>query len=288
MVAIVSVSWYKPQVTGTVIQALVVTLLAVVVLWRGRRRARPDELERWAARFGVVIADESRDLVVSTLERGRRMRATGAAIGIGIAGLPAYVNLIDAEQAGAFAGPLNGLAWVYGAALGTTLAEILLVQQPRDRRATLEARRWADYLPSSPVVWTAAATVGGAVGAVTAVSRATFQAHEAVGAAMACLVAGACLAVGLRRIVDRARLATVGPDRDIDEAMRSDGAHRLAGAAIAMAGTSAVVALSEGLWGVFPPIGLLLVVVQYAALSWWWTLSSTATWSVTEHRPVPT
>ncbi|MGQ0431954.1 MAG: hypothetical protein ACT452_06070, partial [Microthrixaceae bacterium] len=239
---------------GDVIQALVVTVLPLVVIWRGARRVRAGDLVRWAARFGVVIGDESRDLVLTILERGRRIRAAGAAVGLVVAGLPAYLNLINAERASDFSGPINGLAWVYGAAMGTTLAETLIVQRPRDRRATLEARRWTDYVPSSPVVWTAVATVCGIVGAITAVVRDTSRSGEAVGAAVACLVAGACLAVGLNRIVDRARLATVGPDRDLDESRGADGAHRHAGAAQANAGTRAAAARSVGVWVGLPPI----------------------------------
>jgi hypothetical protein len=284
----VAPQWYNTRVNGDVIQAIVVTILPVVVIWRGMRRMRAGDLDRWSARFGVVVSEGRREFVIATLERGRRIRFAGAAAGMIVGVLPAYVNLIEAERASDFAGPITGLAWVYGAALGTTLAEILIVQRPSDRRAILEARRWGDYVPSSPVVWTAVATVGGIIGAIIAVARDTYRAEEAVMAAVACLVAGACLAAGLARIVDRARLVTVGPDRDLDEAMRADGAHRVAGAAIAMAGTGAAVAMSEAVWEVFPPIALVLMAASWAALWWWWSLSTTAPWSVTEPRRVPT
>ncbi len=265
--------------SGDVVQAVVVTAIPLLVLWRGLRPVGEREVRRWADRFGPTLDDEARPLVVRALQRGRRLRAGGAAAGIVVAATPAYVNLIDPTRSSDFAGPVNGLAWVFGAALGVTFAEIAFVQRPTGRRvATLDRRRWQDDVAVpivAPVV--VAAGVASAAAAVALV-RATSGSGEALALASAAAVAVVCLTAGLRQIVARPRLSVDGRLRVVDEALRADGAHRLAGATFAMAGSSALGSLTEATWDLVPLLGLVAGLLQCAVYGWWWSLSRDVVW----------
>ena len=98
------------------------------------------------------------------------------------------------------------------------------------------------------------------------------------------LVAAGGLLVGLRAITDRAALAPDGALREIDDALRADGAHHLAGVALALAGASVGVATPEGLIGWWALFVLFTNLVGVVALGLWWTLARTAPWSVARAR----
>lgn len=273
--------WYNTSVSGNAVQAAIVSLVPVLVLWRGFRRVDERQLRRWSDRFGPVLDDETRPRIVRALRRGRRLRATGASLGILVASVPAYMNLIDPSRSSDFAGPVNGLAWVFGAALGATLAEIAFGQRPLGpQAAALDRRRWQDYVATRPVSRVVVAVVAACAGAVVAVARGTDNPGDAVAVACTAVLAGLCLAVGLRQIVRRPRLSLEAPLRVVDEALRADGAHRLAGATVAMAASSAAVALTEAVWDLVPLLGLAAPLLQWVAFGWWWFLSHDAVWRV--------
>lgn len=263
---------------GTWIQAAVAPTIALLVLWRGCRRVGDDVIERWQRRFGVAVDDADVEYVRGRLHRARSVRSAGVAIGIAIAGLPSYMNLIDNTRSSDFANPLVGNAWLYGAALGSLAAELFVLQRPARRAAALVRRRAADYVG---LHWWRA--VGGALGVavVAAIVEVTRQDwrwwYSLVGLGGALLAAGA-LALGLRAVVDRPALATEGHLRDIDEAFRSYGAHHLMGASVALAGVSASVALEP----VFPvgPLGLIGAFLALWATLMWLTLARDTRWSV--------
>ena len=265
--------------SGDVIQAVVISAIPVLVLWRGLRPLDEQQLRRWADRFGPTLDDETRPLIAGALRRGRRLRAVGAAVGLVVTAIPAYMNLIDPTRSSDFAGPVNGLAWVFGAALGATVAEVAFVQRPTGRRvATLDRRRWADYVAVPVVAAVVVAAVVASAAAVIAGVRRADGSGEAVALALAAAAAVACLLAGLRQIVARPRLSVDGRLRVVDEALRADGAHRLAGATFAMAGASALVSLTEATWDLVPLLGLATGLLQHAVFGWWWSLSRDVVW----------
>ena len=265
--------------SGDVVMAAVVTAIPVLVLWRGLRPVDERELRRWADRFGPTLDHQTRPHITRALRRGRRLRAAGAAAGIVVAAAPAYMNLVDPARSSDVAGPVTGLAWVFGAALGSTVAEVAFVQRPSGRRvATLERRRWQHYVPVPSVAAVVVAAIVASLAAAVALARRTSGSGEAVALAIAATIAVLCLVAGLRQIVGRPRLSVDGRLRVVDEALRADGAHRLAGATFAMAGASALVGLSEATWDLVPLLGLAAGLLQHAAFGWWWVLSRDVVW----------
>jgi hypothetical protein len=110
----------------------------------------------------------------------------------------------------------------------------------------------------------------------------------AVCAAIFGLIALLSLVVGLRQLVDRPRIALAGEARELDDAMRADGAHHVAGAALALSTFAASIAIIEGTWSIFPLIAFVMLPAQFLALTEWWSLSVFSSWEVTAERPVAT
>lgn len=272
--------------TGDVIGAVVTSVCLVGLLAWGLRPIGDRSLFRWSGRFGLEISRGGREMVIQELERGKRLRWCAAVFGMTISALPVYVNLFAADHAADFAGPGYGLVWIGAAALGSTLAEAIVRQRPHDSMALLERRRWTDFVSTHPARWTLAATGLGVMGATLALVRHTEHAGTAIGAAVGGLVSVALVVVGLRRIVDRPRLALAGEARALDDAMRADGAHHIVGAALALSTSCASVAIVEGTWSVFPFIALVMAPLQYVALSNWWSLSTLSPWRVTTEQHV--
>lgn len=270
--------------SGDVIMAIVNTVFLLGLLTWGLWPLCNRALFRWAVRFGVEISRDGRDQVIHDLERSKRLRWGAAVLGMAISSLPVYVNLISSRHAADFAGEGFGLVWIGAAALGAMVAEAVIHQHPRGPRAILERRRWTDFVPARPVRLTFAATGLGVVGAVFALVRHTEHAGTAAGAATCGLVGVVFLVVGLRRIVNRPRIALTGEARELDDAMRADGAHHIVGAALALSTFTASTAIVEGTWSVFPLIGFVLLPLQYYSLAHWWSLSAFAFWEITPER----
>ena len=269
---------------GTWLQAAVVPAIALLVVWRGTRAITPTYLAAWQARFDVVLAPPHEALVRGRLRRARSTRAVMAAIGVLIAGLPSYMNIIDAERSSDFANPLVGNAWIFGATLGALAAEIFVIQRPVRRVASTLVRRPSDYVDPVWVRWVALAvpvTMALAVASTAFERWRWWYAWIGVGGA---LIAIGSLVLGLRAITDRAVLAPGGELRGVDEALRADGAHHLAGAAVALAGTAVAVAVPEDVTGWWALAALPVSLIGLFVLGVWWTLARDSPWSVARAR----
>lgn len=268
---------------GDILQAAVPPAVAAVLVWLGLRPVRARQLSRFEDRFGVALDADDREFVAARLRRSRAMRWSAAAVGVLIAGLPAYMNLIDPARAGDFAVDPVGVAWAFGAATAAIAAEVFLVQRPlrRGEAAIVErrpehyvSRRWpriAIALSALAIVALGVALVGGYDGVLEASTG-------AVGAVIALIAATR----GLRRIADRPRLATTAHLRALDDALRSYGAHQCVGAAILLGAMSLTLASQPVLNEVAPVLNLVVGLVGWGALSLWDRLAREERWKVTQ------
>lgn len=266
--------------SGDGIQAAVAPVIALAVVWRGARGVTRSYLAAWQARFHVEVTATHEGFVRGRLRRARTTRAVMAAIGIVVTGLPSYVNLVNGDRSSEFANPLVGNAWLLGASLGALAAEVVIVQRPVLRVASTLGRRPDDYVEAMWVRWVAAAVpVTAALAAASTVLQQWRWWYAWVGVGGA-LVATGGLVVGLRAITDRAALAPGGELRSIDDALRADGAHHVAGAATALAAASVAAAIPQGLAGWWALLAVPASSVGVLALGVWWTLARRAPWSV--------
>ncbi|MGK2956839.1 MAG: hypothetical protein ACSLFB_00235 [Acidimicrobiales bacterium] len=272
---------------GDLMMAFVSVLIAVVVLWRGWRRVESDFVSRWKERFNVDVPPDERSFVVERLERGRRVRAICVAVGLVIAGLPTYMNLIDPALSGSFANPLVGHAWLFAATLGALYAEVLVIQRPRYRKASLVERRSRDYVDQRFV--TAVHALGGSTLALAALATALewWNWEEAWIGVGASAVAVASVHFGVRAILERPAIAVDGAMQDLDDALRSDGAFRIVGAAVALAASGLTTIGIGNAQGMLAIPSLLFGLLAYIGLGLWWTLARDVKWSVRQARSVP-
>ncbi len=266
---------------------LVPVLIAGLVWWRGWRSVDSDFVARWQERFDVEVPPDERSFVVERLERGRRVRATCVAVGVIIGGLPAYMNLIDPTRSAYFANPLVGHAWLFAATLGTLVAEVFVVQRPRARQASLVERRSRDYVDQRFV--TAVHALAGPTLALAALATALEwrnweEAWIGVGASS---IAAASVHFGVRAILERPALAVDGAMQDIDDALRSDGAFRVVGAAVALAAAGLTTVSVGDALGMLAIPSLVFGLLAYIGLGLWWTLARHVKWSVRLARSVP-
>ena len=266
---------------GNILQASVPLAIAAVLLCLGLRPVTERHLARFTQRFGIGLDDQDREFVATRLRRSRAMRSTAAAAGVVVGGLPAYMNLIDANRSGDFAVAPVGNAWLFGAAVAAVAAEVLLVQRPaRKGEAVLVERRpehyvstrWLRIATTLSVAAIAAFTVGVVGGYGDMLEASTGLA----GAAIA-LVA---VTAGLRRVADRPRLDTTGHLRAIDDALRSYGAHHVVGAAVALSAMSLSLASQPVFDDVAPALNVVVGVLGLAALGVWYALARTEPWRV--------
>ncbi|HEX6419784.1 MAG TPA: hypothetical protein VFZ77_14890 [Acidimicrobiales bacterium] len=268
---------------GDVAMAVLPVLVALVVLWRGLRPLRDVDLARWQARFDATIPDSDVGFVTRRLQRSRRVRSTLVAAGLAIGGLPAYMNLIDPARSAEFANSLVGSAWLFGAAAGAVIAEVVVDQRPRRRIAALLERRPEDYVDARLVRVVMLAVPVVVALAVISTSMRSFDWWEAWVGVVAAVVAAGGVHVGLHAIADRPALDPAGPVGEVDDALRADGAHHLVGAALALAATGADAA-APSLDGAGAIPALLLTVVALLAYVWWWLLARDVRWSVRRAR----
>lgn len=266
---------------GNILQAAVPVAIAAALLCLGLRSVTAKHLMRFIERFGVALDECDRELVAARLRRSRAIRSTAAAAGVLVTGLPAYMNLIDADRASDFAIAPVGNAWMFGAAIAAVAAEVLLVQRPaRKGEAALVERRPQDYVsPRWPRIATAlsvAAVVAFGVGLVGGYEDLPEASTGVVGAVIA-LVA---VTVGLRRIADRPRLDTTGHLRAIDDALRSYGAHHIVGAAVALSALSLSLATQPVFNDVAPVLNLVIGLSGTVSLGVWHSLARNEPWRV--------
>lgn len=266
---------------GNILQAAVPPAIAVVLLGLGLRPVSARHLARFGERFGVGLDDQDRAFVAARLRRSRAMRSSAAAAGILVGGLPAYMNLIDASRSSDFAIAPVGSAWLLGAAVAAVAAEVLVVQRPaRKGEAALVERRPEHYVsPRWPRIATAlsaaaiAAFIVGVVGGYDGLLEASTGVVGAV-------IALAAVTFGLRRVSDRPRLDTTGHLRQLDDALRSYGAHHVVGAAVALSTMSLGLASQPVFNDVAPVLNLVLALVGGISLGVWHSLARNEPWRV--------
>jgi hypothetical protein len=256
--------------------------ITLVVLWLGLRPVGEATLKRWEERFSTTVPPDLRGEAASRLRHDRAWRTTAVAIGLLVGGAPAYMNLIDRSRAADAANPAIEQAWLMAAAFGALLAQLLVSQRPSGpRQAALVRRQVSDYVELSWVwvtgVLAFVAVVAAAVGAGSNTVDSGWWWLHAVGA----LAAMTAVGLGLRAVRDRGMLAAEGPRRDLDEALRADGAHHLVGAGVALAASSAAGALVLTSGSL---VGLLANLMALGALGVWWEMTHRARWSVGARR----
>jgi hypothetical protein len=263
--------------------AAVPLIVAVVVLWRGFRTLDVRDLAEWQARFDATVPSTATEMVRRRLHSARKLRSSLIAAGIALGGLPGYMNLVDPSRSADFANPLVGTAWLFGAALGAVIAEVVVAQRPTRRVAALFERRPEDYVDARYVRAVMVAVPVAVAFAATSTAMRSFDWWESWVGVAATVVAAIGVHVGLRAIADRPALDPSGPLNELDDALRADGAHHLVGAAVALAATGAAVAVPsfDG------AAAILSIVLQYAAVLgyvWWWTLAREVRRSVRRAR----
>lgn len=266
---------------GNILQAAVPPAIAVVLLCLGLRTVTARHLARFGERFGIGFDDQDREFVAPRLRRSRAMRSTAAAAGVLVTGLPAYMNLIDANRSSDFAIAPVANAWLFSAAIAAVAAEVLLVQRPaRKGEAALVERRPEHYVsprwPRIAMALSAAAVAAFIVGVVGAYDGLLEASTGVVGAVIA-LVA---VTFGLRRVADRPRLDTTGHLREIDDALRSYGAHHVVGAAVALSAMSLSLASQPLFNDVAPVLNLVVGLFGTASLGVWHSLARNEPWRV--------
>ena len=263
------------------IQAAVPLAIAAVLVWRGVRPVSARQLRRFSDRFGVAVEDQDRTFVATRLRRSRATHSLAAAAGLVITGLPAYMNLIDADRAGEFAVAPVGAAWMFGAAFAAVAAEVFLVQRPaRKGEAALVERRPEHYVGARwrriATALSVAAIVSFGVGVVGGYDGLLEASTGAAGAAIALFA----VTVGLRRVADRPRLDTQGHLRELDDALRSYGVHHVVGAAVALSAISLSIASQPVFNDVAPVLNLVVGLVGSVSLGVWHSLARQEPWRV--------
>lgn len=262
------------------VMATIPVLVAGLVCWRGWRRVDDGFLSKWQERFGVEVPVEEKPFLLDRLMRGRRLRSACVAVGVVVAGLPAYMNLIDPMRSATFANPLVGNAWLFGATLGALGAEVFVIQRPRVRRASLVVRRSRDYVDYRYVIAVYVIGASNLMLAVLATVLDWWRWQDAWIGVAAAIIAVAGVHLGIRAIIARPALAADGAMRDVDDALRSDGSFRVVGAALALA-TAGLTTVSIGdARGFLGAVSVLFGFVLYFCLGIWWTLARDVKWSV--------
>ncbi len=264
---------------GEAVIVAVPLLIAAIVLSLGMCPIGRRQLERFGARFGVVVEDDDGALVAARLRRSRVLRSTTVALGLAVGGLPAYMNLIDPERAGAFAIAPVGWAWLFGAAAAAVAAEVFVVQRPvRRGEAALVERLPEHYVSPRWIRMAVATAVTALMFFVAAVIRTDAALLEPATGAAGALVTLCAVTVGLRRIADRPRLGVAGPLQALDDALRAYGAHHVVGASIALGTVSLALAAGPVFNEVAPALNLVTYLLVYPALVLWFTIARDEPW----------
>jgi hypothetical protein len=224
--------WQVTSALGTLWDAIPI-LLAVMAI----RPVSASELMRYSRRFGLEVNLDTHASIVRSIRRSRTSRLAGAAIGWS-AHAVLYVFGVGI--------PNEGVVYaVLGYLLGAFVAA-LIPGSPRSavRRASLVPRRPSDYLPRKALL---------APGVAVAISAAADLAYYvgprrafpnpsgSAGGLVLSVVAAAATLVAIRIVVSRSQPAISPELIAVDDAMRTQAVHTLAGTGIAIAfiGTAA-------------------------------------------------
>jgi len=271
--------WWIYEAWNTAWAVLPVLLVVLAV-----RPCSARELRRFVDRHGVEVSPEIRPAMTRLIERSRMTRLICASIGFSLVPLCFALGIDIPNQSFEFG--------VAGYLVGAFVAAVAPIERATTkRRALLVPRRPGDYLPRwmrfaplAAVTISVAATIVFAVEPRTAlpsISSASYGLPEAVIAAVATVIA-------VRVIVARPQPLGTPDLVSIDDALRSQATHTIAGAGIAVALSGAAECLinmggySEKHW--IHTIGVVggLVVAAAALIAW---VSCTGPWRVS--RPLP-
>jgi hypothetical protein len=223
--------WLYRVVNG--LWAVLPVLFAVLAI----RPVSAGELGKFTARYGLDVTPETVGAVTRSIRRGRAGRLAGAALGLSVYPVLYELGLTIPNQS-AFYGFVGYL-------LGAFVTALVPGLPPADtRRASLLPRRASDYLPRAALV-TPALAVGLSTLAVLIYDfepRRAFADFSGTPDGLG-LTAVAVIAtfVAVRVVVVRPQPMTTPGLVAIDDAVRAQAVHTLAGAGIAVAllGTSA-------------------------------------------------
>jgi len=208
---------------------VVLALLAV-------RPVSSRELRTFSARYGVELTSETKPAMNRYIRRGRTTRLAGAALGLSLHSVLYAVGL-SIPNDDAFYGFVGYLLGVFVIAL---LPES---EGNEPRRASLVPRRLSDYLPRAALI-----SLPTAVG-VSALATVVYEIEPRrvlpgftgsnAGLVLAAIAAAGTL-MSIRFVVARSQPITTRGLDAVDDAMRAQAVHTLAGTGIAIAllGTS--------------------------------------------------
>jgi len=274
---------------GDALMVAVPLVTAAALVGLGSRRVGRRDLERFAARFGMVVEGSNEIFVAGRLRRSRALRSTAVALGFVVGGLPAYMNFADRGRAGDFAIAPVHWAWLFGAAVAAVAAEVLVVQRPVHGGRAVLSERLPEHYISPRWIRLATALAGAALAFFLVAVLGTDHGllGPVTGAAGALVTLGA-VTLGLRRIADRPRLDMAGRLLGLDDALRAHGAHHVVGAAVALSAVSLVLTSGPLFDEVAPALNLVTVLLTYAAFGAWYNLAQDEPWRVrTPEEPTP-
>lgn len=261
---------------------IVLWAITLVLLWFGTRSLDRVDVERWADRFSVPVDAEVEGFLRRRLRRARASRTGGLVIGLNVAMLPMYWNLVDAERASVFANDAVESAGLVGPMLGALAAELFVVQRPLARRTDLVRRRASDYVDHVWLRVIAAMTaiaIGGAVAATVLESWRWRWTWVGAGAAVLALIA---VVFGARAVIARPLIVPEGPLRAADEALRAHGVHCIVGAGVALGSFGVLTSVGRAAdWGV---VWIVVALMHNLSLGAWWQLAARSPWSVEQAR----
>ena len=202
-------------------------VLAVMAL----RPVSARELTRFTNRYGLELEPETKTAVSRSVRRGRTGRLVGAALGLSLYPvLTAFGVGIPSQSL------IYGLVGYLIGAFVTSLAPTSLEDEVR--HASLVPRRPSDYLPRTALVTPAVAVVVGTVALIaflTEPRRTVVNFQGSPGGLAIAAIATAATFLAIRIVVARPQPLTSPAMVAVDDAVRTQAIHTLAGSGIAVA-----------------------------------------------------
>jgi hypothetical protein len=223
---------------------VVIAVLVAAALVRAYGPVSDELVRRWAEAHGVELTAETRPVVEDYLHRARLFRTWGAIAGLLAPTLlrPALGEPVHVAGFGEYEASPGELGLVFvGYLAGAVFAEVAVSRpfDPARRSAALLPRELADYLPRGVLLLQrglAAACVLGTI-ALPLVPYGTSVATPSWGSVLGFAAVIVAAAAGLERlerwIVRRAQPFVSEPLLAVDDAIRAQSVHSLAGAGVA-------------------------------------------------------
>jgi hypothetical protein len=217
--------------------ALVPVALAAIAM----RPVSDSELRGFAGRYGIEVTPETLPVVKRAVRRGRTGRLVGAALG-----LSAYAVMFGAGVSI----PNDGIVYaVVGYLLGAFVTALVPVSKGAGpRRASLVPRSPTDYLPRtalvSPIVAVVVSSVAIVVFEVEPHRLSPTFSGTAIAPAISAIAAAATL-IAVKVVVARAQPVTTPGLVAVDDGLRTQALHTIAGSGIAVALIGTALALFE-------------------------------------------